>query len=157
MVVVTDLKKVRDTKDKAIVRGKKPPEGLLGRARDFEYGGDLLKPNPLVARHRDENPDYQNFYADVTFPGDNALASRGKFDRLSVSNYSEIPGYYDQRQIFDWTDAYHDGARRGLIAFEDEVGPWSVEHLATQYAGEGDAKIDPNVTGIFPNKGPSPA
>ena len=153
MVVVTDLNKIRKgPKDKAVAFGKKVDEGLLGLERRQDYFGNPQRPNPFVADQKD-NPDFRNFYTNAnTFVTRDAPYSQAKFDSLATAIYSDFGIPADPVRVYNWTDAYHDGAKRGLINPENEVGPWSVENLATQYAGEGDAKIDPNVTGVFPSQ-----
>jgi len=48
---------------------------------------------------------------------------------------------------------YHDGAKKGLISVEDEVGTWSVAHLASQPANSGASTINPNEANKFPSQG----
>ena len=151
MVVVTDLKKVRKgPKDKTA--GKDIHEGLTGFNKENPFRGELTKPNPLVARQKD-SPDYMDFYRDSTTFGVMAPLSQQKFDNLAVNPYANFEFPVNNQAVDYWSAMYHDGAKKGLISIEDEVGPWSVAHLASQPANSGASTINPNEANKFPSQG----
>ena len=151
MVVVTDLKKVKKgPKDKTA--GKDVHEGLTGFNKENPFRGELTKPNPLVARQKD-SPDYMDFYRDSTTFGVMAPLSQQKFDNLAVNPYANFEFPVNNQAVDYWAALYHDGAKKGLISIEDEVGPWSVAHLASQPANSGASTINPNEANKFPSQG----
>ena len=151
MVVVTDLKKVRKgPKDKT--SGKDVHEGLTGFNKENPFRGELTKPNPLVARQKD-SPDYMDFYRDSTTFGAMAPFSQQKFDNLAVNPYANFEFPVNNQAVDYWSAMYHDGAKKGLISIEDEVGPWSVAHLASQPANSGASTMNPNEANKFPSQG----
>ena len=148
---VTDLKKVRKRpKDKTA--GKDVHEGLTGFNKENPFRGELTKPNPLVARQKD-SPDYMDFYRDSTTFGAMAPFSQQKFDNLAVNPYANFEFPVNNQAVDYWSAMYHDGAKKGLISIEDEVGPWSVAHLASQPANSGASTINPNEANKFPSQG----
>ena len=151
MVVVTDLKKVKKgPKDKTA--GKDVHEGLTGFNKENPFRGELTKPNPLVARQKD-SPDYMDFYRESTTFGAMAPFSQQKFDNLAVNPYANFEFPVNNQAVDYWASMYHDGAKKGLISIEDEVGTWSVAHLASQPANSGASTINPNEANKFPSQG----
>jgi len=151
MVVVTDLKKVKKgPKDKTA--GKPVYEGTTGFNKENALKGDLTKPNPFVANQKD-SPDYMDFYRESTTFGAMAPSSQQKFDNLATNPYANFEFPVNNQAVDYWTAMYHDGARKGLISVEDEVGTWSVSHLASQPANSGASTMNPNEANKFPSQG----
>ena len=150
MVVVTDLKKVKKgPKDKTA--GKDVYEGTTGFTKENSVKGDITKPSPFVAKQKD-SPDYYDFYRDSTTFGAMAPFSQQKFDNLATNPYANFEFPVNNQAVDYWASLYHDGAKKGLISIEDEVGPWSVAHLASQPANSGASTINPNEANKFPSQ-----
>ena len=151
MVVVTDLKKVKKgPKDKNA--GKDVHEGLTGFNKENPFRGELTKPNPLVAKQKD-SPDYMDFYRESTTFGAMAPISQRKLDGFASNPFANFDFPVNNQAVDYWAALYHDGAKKGLISIEDEVGPWSVAHLASQPANSGASTMNPNEANKFPSQG----
>ena len=151
MVVVTDLKKAKKgPKDKTA--GKDVYEGTTGFNKETYVKSDVTRPNPLVAKQKD-SPDYMDFYRESTTFGEMAPFSQQKIDNLASNPYANFEFPVNNRAVDYWAAMYHDGAKKGLISVEDEVGTWSVSHLASQPANSGASMMNPNEANKFPSKG----
>ena len=151
MVVVTDLKKVKKgPKDKTA--GKDVYEGTTGFNKEMYVKSDVTRPNPLVAKQKD-SPDYMDFFRESTTFGEMAPFSQQKFDNLATNPYANFEFPVNNQAVDYWAAMYHDGAKKGLISVEDEVGTWSVAHLASQPANSGASTINPNEANKFPSQG----
>jgi hypothetical protein len=82
-----------------------------------------------------------------------APLSQSKYDNLSVDPFARFDFPVNNSAVDYWTTLYHDGAKKGLISVEDEVGTWSVAHLASQPANSGASTINPNEANKFPSQG----
>lgn len=147
-------KKLNGPKEKAIADGQDVYDGLTGVQREFDFVGSLTEPNPFVAKTKD-NPDYENFYRNSDTFMSMAATAQAKIDRLSKSYYSDFKFPVHRDRVDYWLNAYHDGARKGLINEFEEVGPWSIGQLATQPGNSGSSKINPNEANQFPSQGVS--
>jgi hypothetical protein len=151
MVVVTDLKKVKKgPKDKTA--GKDVYEGTTGFNKEHAFKGEITKPNPLLAKQKD-SPDFYDFYRDSTTFGSMASVSQQKLDNFASNPFANFEFPVNNQAVDYWAAMYHDGARKGLISVEDEVGTWSVSHLASQPANSGASMMNPNEANKFPSKG----
>ena len=106
----------------------------------------------VVAKQKD-SPDYMDFYRNSTTFGAMAPFSQQKIDNLASNSYANFEFPVNNQAVDYWTALYHDGAKKGLISIEDEVGPWSVAHLASQPANSGASTINPNEANKFPSQG----
>ena len=151
MVVVTDLKKVKKgPKDKTA--GKDVYEGTTGFNKEMYVKSDITRPNPLEAKQKD-SPDFYDFYRDSTTFGAMAPLSQKKFDNFATNPYANFEFPVNNQAVDYWAAMYHDGAKKGLISVEDEVGTWSVAHLASPPANSGASSINPNEANKFPSQG----
>ena len=151
MVVVTDLKKVKKgPKDKTA--GKDVYEGTTGFNKESPFKSEITKPNPLLAKQKD-SPDFYDFYRDSTTFGAMAPISQKKLDGFASNSFANFDFPVNNQAVDYWAALYHDGAKKGLISVEDEVGPWSVAHLASQPANSGASTINPNEANKFPSQG----
>ena len=151
MVVVTDLKKVKKgPKDKNA--GKDVYEGTTGFNKEHPFKNEITKPNPLLAKQKD-SPDFYDFYRESTTFGAMAPISQKKLDGFASNPFANFDFPVNNQAVDYWTVLYHDGAKKGLISIEDEVGPWSVAHLASQPANSGASTINPNEANKFPSQG----
>jgi len=151
MVVITNLnKKKKGPRDK--VYGEDPYQGTLGITKEDDFKNDGVRPSPFTAKQKD-NADYRDFYTNATTFAQMAPLSQSKYDNLSVDPFSRFEFPVNNSAVDYWTTLYHDGAKKGLISVEDEVGTWSVAHLASQPANSGASTINPNEANKFPSKG----
>jgi len=183
MVQLTNLSKKQTKQDKAIAKtsvdwktgGLNPPA---------EYTKNRLKKTENIARTDDENPDFRDFYLNAdtfTRPGSAGISpaqlSQQKFNDLNVVNYGDgFPFPADNERIQRFMDIYVDGSSyetvefdpvtgtespkmvERLIAYDDAVGPWSLDKFSNrnvmrQKAGDGASKINDNEVNKFPSQG----
>jgi|TARA_B100001094_G_scaffold156823_1_gene151849 hypothetical protein len=183
MVQLTNLSKKQTKQDKAIAKtsvdwktgGLNPPA---------EYTKNRLKKTENIARTDDENPDFRDFYLNAdtfTRPGSTGISpaqlSQQKFNDLNVVNYGDgFPFPADNERIQRFMDIYVDGSSyetvefdpvtgtespkmvERLIAYDDAVGPWSLDkfsdrNVMRQKAGDGASKINDNEVNKFPSQG----
>ena len=94
-----------------------------------------------------------DFFRESTTFGEMAPFSQQKFDNLATNPYANFEFPVNNQAVDYWAAMYHDGAKKGLISVEDEVGTWSVAHLASQPANSGASTINPNEANKFPSQG----
>ena len=148
---IGDISKRLDKRDKAIKK-ERIDKGTLGRNRPADF--ESIPRNLFSADQRD-SPEYEDFYrAAFTFPYNDAINAQNRYNALaSTFDFPDFGNEPDNVRASDWLYAYRDGAKRGLISLDDEVGPWSIEALAVQPANSGASTINPNEANKFPSKG----
>ena len=183
MVQIKNINKKQTKQDKAIAKetvdwqtgGLNPPASYLKNP---------LKKTENVARTDDENPDFRDFYLNADtfkYPGERGVSpaqiAQQKFNDLNVVNYGDgFPFPADNERIQRFMDVYVDGSSyeitefdpmtgqenpkmvERLIAYDDAVGPWSLDkfsdrNVMRQKAGDGATKINDNEVNKFPSQG----
>jgi len=143
MVKLTNLNKNLNQKDKATRDGTPIASGITGPNKSGL--GDPAKPNPLVAKFLDENPDHEGFYQ--MFPDEQAEAARDFLRARAQTTGNSFP---------EGDNVFADTFKRKYD--EDQIIPAPEKVLATnlneffiQPAASANATMDPNVVGKFPS------
>mgnify|MGYP004397456861 CR=1 FL=1 len=151
-IVVKDLNQNKDLRDKAFSRSDPIDWGTIGATPRFDYAGDPRRKNPAQDSQMD-SPEWRNFTRDKGFQDSWPLAEEKLFRLSQTYDVPEFEHPIHNDEASYWVNNYRIGAQRGLIAFEDEVGPWSLEFLVQQPANSGASTMNPNEANKFPSQG----
>ena len=143
MVKLTNLNKNLTQKDKATRDGTPISSGITGPIKSGL--GDPAKPNPLVAKFLDENPDYEGFYQ--MFPDEQAIAAADFLRNRAQSVGNSLP---EGDNVFaeNFRQKYDQDR---IIPDEEKVRPENLSEFFIQPAASANATMDPNVAGKFPS------
>ena len=151
MVVVTNLNRRLNLKDKAKAENKPIDQGIGGPSRVAQ---DFNRPNPFLGKF-DENVRSDTFYEE--FPFDSAQDAQAKIDFLQNFGGNTFSDPNISSRVNDFMRKY-DGIygpntteAKGLVEPDRIVKPENLSQLASQPSTGGNGVGDQNVAGKFPS------